>query len=70
MAPIQDEKAREKIRQEILEPIRSDNCRARDLQSDGTYVRRRPSSGEAPVDTQGLLLDRLARRGLKAVPTV
>ena len=70
MAPIQDEKAREKIRQEILEPIRSDNCRARDLQSDGTYVRRHPPTGEAPVDTQGLLLDRLARRGLKAVPTL
>ncbi len=70
MAPIQDEKAREKIRQEILEPIRSDNCRARDLQSDGTYVRRRPAAGESPVDTQGLLLDRLARRGLKAVPTL
>jgi len=70
MAPIQDEKGREKIRQEILDPIRSDNCRARDLQSDGTYLRRRPDAGEAPVDTQGLLLDRLARRGLKAVPTL
>jgi polyphosphate kinase len=69
MTPILDEKAREKLRQEILEPIRSDNCRARDLQSDGTYVRRHPSSGDAPLDTQGVILDRLARRGLKAVPS-
>jgi polyphosphate kinase len=70
MAPILDEKAREKLRQEILEPIRADNCRARDLQSDGTYVRRHPAAGEVPADTQGALLDRLARRGLKAVPAL
>ncbi len=69
MTPILDEKAKEKLRQEILEPIRSDNCRARDLQSDGTYLRRHPSSGEASVDTQGTIMDRLARRGLKAVPS-
>ena len=69
MAPILDEKAKEKIRQEILEPIRADNSRARDLQSDGTYVRRRPASGE-PFDTQQNILDRLARRGLKAVPAL
>jgi polyphosphate kinase len=70
MTPILDEKAKEKLRQEILEPIRSDNCRARDLQSDGTYLRRRPAGDEAEVDTQGAILDRLARRGLKAVPTL
>jgi polyphosphate kinase len=70
MAPILDEKAREKLRQEILEPIRTDNCRARDLQSDGTYVRRQPAANEAEVDTQGSILDRLARRGLKAVPAL
>ena len=70
MTPILDEKGREKLRQEILEPIRADNCRARDLQSDGTYVRRKPAANEAEVDTQGALLDRLARRGLKAVPAL
>ena len=70
MTPILDEKAKEKLRQEILDPIRSDNCRARDLQSDGTYVRRHPAPAEAEVDTQGAILDRLARRGLKAVPAL
>ncbi|HSB62682.1 MAG TPA: polyphosphate kinase 1, partial [Thermoanaerobaculia bacterium] len=70
MVPILDEKAKEKIRQEVFEPIRADNTRAQDLQSDGTYVRRRPASGEAPFDTQQSLLDRLARRGLKAVPAL
>ena len=70
MTPILDEKAREKIRQEILDPILADNTRARDLQSDGTYVRRHPEPGEPPFDTQQNLLDRLARRGLKAVPSL
>jgi polyphosphate kinase len=68
MVPILDEKAREKIRQEVFEPFLTDNARARDLQADGTYVRRHPGPGEAPHDSQQDLLDRLARRGLKAVP--
>jgi polyphosphate kinase len=70
MTPILDEKAREKIRQEILEPIVADNTRARDLQSDGSYVRRHPATNEPPFDTQQTLLDKLARRGLKAVPAL
>ena len=68
MIPILDEKAREKIRQEVFEPFLTDNARARDLQGDGTYVRRHPGPGETPHDAQQDLLDRLARRGLKAVP--
>lgn len=67
MVPILDDKAREKIRQEVFEPILSDNSRARDLQSDGTYVRRTPATGELASDAQQTLIDRLARRGLRAV---
>jgi len=70
MVPILDEKAKEKIRQEVFEPFRADNSRARDLDSDGLYVRRRPTPGDAPHDAQQDLLDRLARRGLKAVPAL
>ncbi len=69
MVPILDEKAKEKIRQEVLDPIVKDNSRARDLQSDGTYVRRVPPAGEAACDAQQTVLDRLARRGLYAVPS-
>ncbi|HYK42798.1 MAG TPA: polyphosphate kinase 1 [Thermoanaerobaculia bacterium] len=68
MVPVLDVQAREKIRQEIIEPIEADNSRARDLQPDGTYVRRKPGAGEAAVDAQQSILDRLARRGLRAVP--
>jgi polyphosphate kinase len=70
MTPILDEKAKEKIRQEVLEPIRADNTRAQDLQSDGTYLTRQPAVNDPIFDTQQTLLDRLARRGLKAVPAL
>jgi polyphosphate kinase len=68
MTPILDPQAKEKIRQEVFEPIRADNSRARDLMSDGTYVRRTPAPGAPVADAQQMLLDRLARRGLRAVP--
>lgn len=68
MIPVLDEKAKEKIRQEVLDPIVKDNCRARDLQPDGEYRRRSPAPGEPPFDAQLNLLERLARRGLRAVP--
>ena len=67
MVPILDDKAKEKIRQEVLEPLERDNCRARDLLSDGSYVRRTPPSADSRCDAQQSLLDRLARRGLHAV---
>jgi polyphosphate kinase len=67
MVPILDEKAKEKIRQEVFEPLEKDNCRARDLGSDGSYLRRTPPAGEQPMDAQQTLIDRLARRGLRAV---
>src|SRR5262249_40423208 len=67
MVPVLDDKAKEKIRQEIFEPIFKDNSRARDLTKDGDYLRRVPPGGEAAYDSQQVLLDRLARRGLHAV---
>jgi polyphosphate kinase len=70
MTPILDDKAKEKLRQEVLDPVTADNCRARDLQSDGTYVRRHPAAGETPCDTQLTVLDKGGRRGLKAVPSL
>ncbi|HEY7114215.1 MAG TPA: polyphosphate kinase 1 [Thermoanaerobaculia bacterium] len=67
MVPILDEKAKEKIRQEVFEPLKRDNTRARDLGPDGVYVRRQPAPGETPSDSQQTLIDRQARRGLRAV---
>ncbi|HYB52472.1 MAG TPA: polyphosphate kinase 1 [Thermoanaerobaculia bacterium] len=67
MVPILDEKAKERIRQEVFEPLLQDNSRARDLHSDGIYLRRSPGAGEAAADAQQVLIDRLMRRGLRAV---
>ncbi len=47
MVPILDEKAKEKIRQEILEPIAKDNSRARDLQADGSLPATRSARRRA-----------------------
>jgi polyphosphate kinase len=70
MVPILQESAKEKIRLEVFEPFLTDNSRARDLRPDGTYVRRVPAAGEPVRDAQQSLIDRLARRGLRAVPAV
>ncbi len=69
MVPVLAESAREKIRQEVLAPFRDDNSRARDLQPDGSYVRRSPIPGEQVRDAQGSLVEKLSRRGLRSVPT-
>ena len=71
MTPILDEKAREKLRQEVLEPDPD-----RQLPGAGPPERRhlRPAPSPPPSETPGRhagpLLDRLARRGLKAVPAL
>jgi polyphosphate kinase len=67
MVPILDEAAREKIREEVFGPIQRDNSRARDLGPGGEYLRRVPPPGEPVFDSQQALIDRLARRGLRAV---
>jgi polyphosphate kinase len=69
MIPVLEKTAKEKIRQEVFEPWIADNARARDLLSDGSYVRRSPAPGETARDAQQTLVDKLARRGLRAVPS-
>ena len=56
MFPVTSRHLCEKLRNEILVPARRDNCRAYDLQSDGTYVRRTPPAGEARFDAQASVL--------------
>jgi polyphosphate kinase len=52
---------------DALETMWKDNVRARELKSDGSYVRRAPSEGEGVVDSQTLFVDDARRRVLKAV---
>jgi len=68
MFPVEDRLLRERIHREVIEPSLGDNSRARDLQPDGTYVRRRPAPGEAVRDAQLAVLEPLLRQPLRAVP--
>ncbi|HVO49459.1 MAG TPA: polyphosphate kinase 1 [Thermoanaerobaculia bacterium] len=52
---------------EALETMWRDNVRARELKSDGTYVRLAPKEGETAVDSQTLFVEDARRRVLKAV---
>jgi polyphosphate kinase len=68
MFPVEDRALRARIHREVIEPSLTDNCRARDLQPDGTYVRRHPLPGEPPRDAQLVVLEPLLRQPLRAVP--
>jgi polyphosphate kinase len=54
--PIESERLRALIRREVMEPLRADNSQAYDMQPDGTYLRRTPSAGQAPVSAQAEVL--------------
>jgi polyphosphate kinase len=54
--PIEDEKIKERIVREVLEPSFSDNVKMRWLQMDGTYIRLR-NSEEKPSNSQETLLE-------------
>jgi polyphosphate kinase len=57
MFPIESPALRKRILNEILPAYLKDNCRARLLKSDGTYVRLAPEKGVAPYRCQEQLLD-------------
>jgi polyphosphate kinase len=61
MFPVESERLREQIRQEVLEPALADNASAYQMDERGTYVRRTPGPGEPALSAQGLLLARLRR---------
>jgi polyphosphate kinase len=54
--PIEDEKIKERIVREVLEPAFSDNMKMRWLQMDGTYIRSR-NSEEKTFNSQETLLE-------------
>ena len=56
MFPIEAQPLKKRILREILPAYLKDNSRARILQSDGTYVRKRPQNGEASFRCQQELL--------------
>ena len=68
--PVEDPKLKEEV-QAILDLQLADNCKAWEMQSDGTYVQRQPLPGEEPRSSQELLMQRaLERVGRASTPTL
>jgi len=54
--PIEDERHIRYIRDQVLEKIFQDNCSARTLQPDGTYLRKQSITDEASINMQNWLI--------------
>ena len=65
--PIANEVIRRQVVTECLTPIALDNCRVYELDSDGSYRRRKPLPGEACIDAQLHTLDRVRRNRPRSV---
>ncbi|HEV7783838.1 MAG TPA: polyphosphate kinase, partial [Thermoanaerobaculia bacterium] len=63
--PVEDPKLKEEV-QAILDLQLADNCKAWDMQSDGTYIQRQPAPGEEPRSSQELLMQRALERAGRA----
>lgn len=61
VVPIEDEKIRETLLEDILEVYLRDNCQAWDLGSDGVYTRRSPESEENRFSSQEWLIEQYAQ---------
>ena len=56
--PIEDRRLVRHLRDRVLDLYLHDNVKAREMQVDGTYVRKTPSAGEQAVNAQEELLQR------------
>jgi len=54
MFPVEDARLKTRLIQELLPIILSDNVKARELQSDGSYLRLPPAEGEAVIRSQAV----------------
>jgi polyphosphate kinase len=63
--PVEDPRLKEEL-QAILDLQLTDNCKAWDMQPDGTYVQRQPAPGEEPRASQDLLMQRALERAGRA----
>ncbi|HVO60853.1 MAG TPA: polyphosphate kinase 1 [Terriglobales bacterium] len=56
--PIEDRKVIQHLRDRVLEVYLQDNVKAREMQPDGTYIRKHPLDGEPAINAQEELLRR------------
>ena len=64
LCPVRDPDLRHHLRHVVLEAVLRDTDRASALQPDGEYVRVRPEEGQAPVNSQIVLLEHYAQDDL------
>ncbi len=64
--PVIDPALSRRVREEVFTAPFADNVNARILRADGTYERRKPGEGEAPVDSQALLIETARKRIVRA----
>jgi polyphosphate kinase len=64
MFPVRDPALKARIVNDVLRIVLADNVKARELQADGTYRRRAPAEGEAPMRSQ-VALQHLAREAAR-----
>ncbi len=64
--PIESPESRRWVIDQMLPAFLNDNVKARELQPDGTYTRRAPSNGDAPLSAQQWFLDGRANLYLAA----
>lgn len=56
--PLEDPDLIQQVKDEILAPYMADNVKAREMRSDGTYVRRHAGRGGAATNVQSVLVER------------
>jgi polyphosphate kinase len=61
ITPVEEPRLQEELKA-ILDLQLGDNVKAWDMRADGTYVKRRPAPGEAPRNSQELLMQRALER--------
>lgn len=62
MWPIEDKALATMVREEILATMLNDNVKARIMRADGTYEKRTPSEGEAPIRSQQKFMEMAKER--------
>ena len=67
MFPIEDLEAKSRIRDEILSTYWEDNCKARELLTDGTYQIKTPGE-EKPIRAQMKFIESAREQGIKSLP--
>ena len=56
--PLEDPEMIQHVKDQLLATYLADNVKAREMTSDGTYVRKHPARGSNPVSVQSVLIER------------